>query len=115
MKNIHKQELLLWDKLRIGLQNIDGVRTYCAHDIENQNAVLSFNIVGWEAADVGTMLDVDYDIACRTGLQCAPLVHKQMGTEDIHGTVRFSLGPFNTEDHIDKAIEAVEEIAPIKR
>jgi len=76
---------------------------------------LSFNIQGWEAGDVGTMLDVDYNIACRTGLHCAPLVHEQLGTDKIHGTVRLSLGAFNTEEHIDKVIEAVKEIVAIKR
>jgi cysteine desulfurase/selenocysteine lyase len=76
MENIHQREISLWDRLRKGLQQIDGVITYCAYSIENHNAVLSFNIEGWEAADVGTMLDVDYNIACRTGLQCAPLVHE---------------------------------------
>jgi len=65
--------------------------------------------------DVGTMLDVDYDIACRTGLHCAPLAHRQMKTEEIHGTVRFGLGPFNTDEQIDVAINAVKEIAKIKK
>ena len=72
------------------------------------------NIKGFEAGDVGTMLDVDYDIATRTGLHCAPLVHEQMGTTEIHGTVRFGIGPFNTDEHIDKAISAVREIAALK-
>jgi cysteine desulfurase/selenocysteine lyase len=112
---IHNKEMLLWDKLRKGLQGIDGVITYFAESIENHIAVLSFNIAGWEAADIGTMLDVDYNIACRTGLQCAPLVHAQMGTDKIHGTIRFGLGPFNTEEHIDTAINAVKEISALKR
>lgn len=115
LENIHTRELDLWDRLRKGLQEIDSVITYCADGTNNQNAVLSFNLEGWEAADVGTMLDVDYNIACRTGLQCAPLVHEQLGTDKIHGTVRLSLGPFNTEEHIDTAIEAVKDIAAIKR
>jgi len=63
----------------------------------------------------GWLLDVDYSIATRTGLQCAPLVHVGIGTFDIHGTVRFGIGPFNTEQHIDKAIEAVAEIATLRR
>ncbi|OQX95886.1 cysteine desulfurase [candidate division KSB1 bacterium 4572_119] len=115
LKNLHDKEIELWDKLRKALQAIDGVKTYCAESAENHNAVLSFNIDGWEAGDVGTMLDVDYNIACRTGLQCAPLVHEQLGTMDIHGTVRLSLGAFNTEEHVDTAIDAVKEIAEIKR
>lgn len=115
IENIHQRELGLWDRLRKGLQQIDGVFMYCAENTVNQNAVLSFNIKGWEAADVGTMLDVDYNIACRTGLHCAPLVHQQLGTDKIHGTVRLSLGPFNTLAHIDTAIDAVKDIAAIKR
>jgi len=112
---IHEREMKLWDRLRLALQKIDGVITYCADSVENHNAVLSFNIQGWEAGDVGTILDVDHNIACRTGLQCAPKVHEQLGTDKIHGTVRFSLGPFNVEEHIDAAIEAVKEIASIKK
>jgi cysteine desulfurase family protein len=115
MENIHEREMKLWDKLRIGLENIEGVTTYCADSAENHNAVLSFNVEGWDAGNVGTMLDVDHNIACRTGLQCAPLVHEQIGTDKIHGTVRFSIGAFNTEEHIDKAIEAVEQIASLKK
>lgn len=115
IENLHKKEMALWDKLRKGLLDIPNVVLYCADGIDNQNPVLSFNIHGFEAGDVGTMLDVDYSIACRTGLQCAPLVHEGIGTTDIHGTVRLSIGPFNTEEHIDKAIEAVKDIASIRR
>ncbi len=114
IENIHQKEIMLWDKLRKGLQSIEGVTTYCANSIENQNPVLSFNIKGFDAGDVGTMLDVDYDIACRTGLQCAPRVHEQIGTIDIHGTVRLSVGAFTTDAEIDTAINAVKEIAAIR-
>lgn len=112
---IHSHEIRLWDKLRRGVQAIDGVTTYCADDTENQNPVLSLNIDGWIAGDAGTMLDVDHNIATRTGLQCAPLVHVHLGTDKLHGTVRFSVGPFNTESEIDTAIDAVREIASMKK
>ena len=114
IENIHAQEMRLWDKLRKGLREIEGVTVYCATSVENQNPVLSFNVKGFDAGDVGTMLDVDYDIACRTGLQCAPKVHIGIGTFDMHGTVRLSIGAFNTEADIDAAIQAVKEIAAIK-
>ena len=115
LENLHNKELKLWDKLRKGLQEIDKVTTYCAESTENHNAVLSFNVEGWDAGNVGTMLDVDHNIACRTGLQCAPLVHAQLGTDKIHGTVRLSIGAFNTEEHIDAAIEAVKSISSFER
>jgi cysteine desulfurase family protein len=113
-EKLHQQEMVLWNKLRMALQETEGVITYCATDSLNQNPVLSFNIRGFEAADVGTMLDVDYDIACRTGLQCAPKVHENLGTTEIHGTVRLSIGPFNTEEEIDRTIAAIKDIAAIK-
>ncbi|MBI5402245.1 MAG: aminotransferase class V-fold PLP-dependent enzyme [Ignavibacteriae bacterium] len=115
IKTLHDKEMILWDKLRKGIQRIENVITYCAESIENHNPVLSFNIKGFDSGDVGTMLDVDYNIACRTGLQCAPLVHVGLGTDKIHGTVRLSVGPFNTEEHIDTAIQAVKEIAELRK
>lgn len=113
--NIHKREMDLWDKLVNAVKQIDGVTTYCANGRENQNPVLSFNIEGFEAGDVGTMLDVDYNIAVRTGLQCAPLVHQQIGTLDMHGTVRMSIGAFTTEEEIDIAINAIREISSLRK
>jgi cysteine desulfurase family protein len=112
--DLHNKEMMLWDKLRMNLQEMPNVITYCAQSKENHNPVLSFNIKGFDSADVGMMLDVDYNIACRTGLQCAPLVHEGIGTDKIHGTVRLSIGPFNTEGHIEAAIQAVKEIASIR-
>jgi cysteine desulfurase family protein len=114
MENLHKKEMKLWSKLKNGLKEFDSVTLYCADSEENHNAVLSFNIEGWDAGNIGTMLDVDYNIACRTGLQCAPLVHTQLGTDKLHGTVRLSIGAFNTDEHIETAIDAVKNIVTLK-
>jgi cysteine desulfurase family protein len=114
IEQIHVREMDLWDRLRRGLRAINGVVTYCAERRENHTPVLSFNISGLEAAEVGAILAADFGITCRTGLQCAPLVHEGLGTDKLFGgTVRFSLGPFNTEEHIDRAITAVGEIAAL--
>ncbi len=115
MANLHKEEYRLYDKLRNAVKNIENVTVYCGNNTKNQNPVLSINVNGFESGDVGTMLDVDYNIATRTGLHCAPLVHTGLGTDKIHGSVRLSIGPLNTEAHIDKAIEAIEDIASIPR
>jgi len=108
---IHAGEMKLARKLLDGFRQIDGVVTHCCDSLENHLATISMNVEGFEAADVGIMLDVDYNIATRTGLHCAPLVHTQIGTLPIHGSVRFAIGPFNTEEHIDQAIEAVTQIS----
>lgn len=115
LENIHHYEMQLTKMLVEGLKNIEGVTLYCQDDLTNHISVVAFNIDGLEAQDVGIMLDVDYNIACRTGLHCAPLVHEQLGTDKIKGAVRFGIGPFNTEEHIKTAIQAVQEIAEFRK
>ncbi len=113
LEAVHHEEMRLAGILLEGLKAIPRVTTYCLDSLEDHIAVLSFNVEGMDAADVGTMLDVDFGIACRTGLHCAPLVHERLGTDKVHGAVRFGIGPFNTEDHVRTAVVAVGKIAAL--
>jgi cysteine desulfurase family protein len=115
IRNINELEMKLTKMLRDGLQDVEGVTLYCQDDLTDHIGIFLFNVDGFEALNVGTLLDVDYNIASRTGLHCAPLIHEHLGTTEIHGAVRFGIGPFNTEEHINIAIEAVKEIAAMKR
>ena len=115
MDQIHHHEMKLTRMLRDGLREIDGILLYGQDELADHIAVLSFNIDGMEALNTGTLLDGEYNIACRTGLHCAPLVHEQLGTDKIGGTVRIGIGPFNTEEHIQTAIQAVAEIADFQK
>ncbi len=108
---IHRHEMGLMRRLVEGLRAIPGVTLYCQDGLDDHIAVLAFNVDGFDAGNTGTILDVDHDIACRTGLHCAPRVHEQLGTDKIHGAVRFGIGPFNTDEHIEAAIAAVGNIA----
>ena len=114
---IPRHEMELWRQLRDGLRGIEGVTLYCADEVPGREriSVLSFNVAGLEAGDVGTMLDVDHGIACRTGLHCAPMVHEHLGTDKMHGSVRFGVGPFNTAEQVATAVAAVGEIAELGR
>ena len=114
LETIHRREMELWTRLRDGLREIDGVTLYCQDSAEDRISVLLFNIDGVDAANTGTMLDVDHNIASRTGLHCAPMVHEHLGTDKIHGAVRFGIGPYNTSGEIDQAIQAVREIAELR-
>ncbi len=107
---IYRHEMELFAHLQEGLAGIGGVTLHGNTSLQDRLPVLSFTIAGRDPADVGTLLDVEYNIAARTGLQCAPLIHKEMGTEE-HGTVRLSVGPLNADSDIEAAIRAVSEIA----
>jgi len=82
MQELHQLEMELYIRLKAALMELEFVTVYCAQNLTDQNAVLSFNIKGFEAMEVGTFLDMDYNIAVRTGLQCSPMVHRQLNTFD---------------------------------
>jgi cysteine desulfurase family protein len=58
----------------------------------------------------GDMLDSNYDILVRVGLHCAPLAHKTLGTFP-DGTVRLSMGYFNTIQEMESTARALRKIA----
>jgi len=105
-----QKESALADRLRDGLFDIDGVDLYAADRMENHIPVIACNIRGHIAADVGAILDGDFNIAVRTGLHCAPLVHERLGTAP-NGAIRFSPGVFTRQADIDAAIHAMSIIA----
>ncbi len=111
IEKVYAHEMKLALKLVDGLRPIESVKLYCCDSLDNHLSTILMNIEGMDPGDVGVMLDVDYNIATRTGLHCAPLVHKQLGTVEGHGGVRFSIGAFNTEDDVEAAIAAIADIA----
>ncbi|AVX32296.1 aminotransferase class V-fold PLP-dependent enzyme [Carboxydocella sp. ULO1] len=107
VEQIHAREQALTEKLLAGLRALPEVIVY--GPAEERLPVVSINIKGAETSEVGFILDKVFNIACRTGLHCAPEAHKTLGTFPI-GTVRFSPGWFNTDEDIDKTIEAIKTI-----
>lgn len=74
----------------------------------NFTPVTSFNIPGIESADVDSKLG-EAGICVRSGLHCAPLAHRKLGTEE-KGTVRVSIGAFNTKKDVDYLIDRLIKI-----
>ncbi len=109
MDKIHAKEMALTVKLMEGLKDISGVRIIGPMDPDHRTAVVSFDCLEEDNALVSHTLASTYDIRNRCGLHCAPNTHKFYGTYP-QGSVRLSVGYFNTEDHIEKAIEAVKTI-----
>ncbi|MDR3566421.1 MAG: aminotransferase class V-fold PLP-dependent enzyme [Syntrophobacteraceae bacterium] len=107
---LHDREMALARALRDGLASLKGVKMYCAENLENHTGVITCNVDGLAPGDFAAILDGDFDIATRSGLHCAPLVHEDIGTSP-RGAVRFSFGPFNKADDVSAVLFAVGEIA----
>ena len=86
------------------------VRMYLPGNMNQHTSVLSFNIRDYEPNEVGFILSQDYDIAVRTGYHCAPFIHKFLDTERLMGTVRVSVGYFNTEEDVDTLACAIADL-----
>ncbi|MBL8150498.1 MAG: aminotransferase class V-fold PLP-dependent enzyme [Blastocatellia bacterium] len=110
IKNIRQHEQVLTAKLLEKLSKNRRVKLYGTSDLDWRLGVVSFLIQGYQSDEVASILDESFDIAVRSGLHCAPLVHKALGT-DKEGLVRVSLGPFTTAEDIDILVEAVKEIS----
>lgn len=70
--------------------------------------VVSSVFDGYSSDNIGQVLS-DYNIATRTGLHCSPEAHKFLGTFPA-GTVRFSVGYFNSDDDFEKLREVLNYI-----
>lgn len=72
--------------------------------------IISFTIEDISPQTIETALGAK-GIAVRAGLHCAPWTHQWLGTLREGGTVRVSLGYFNTTTDIDAFLAVVQDIA----
>lgn len=107
---IRQREQFLMKKFYNGVKGIPDIRIYGDFHREDRAAIVSLNIGDYDAASVSDELMERFEIATRPGAHCAPLIHESFGTVD-QGMVRFSFSHFNTEEEIEKGIEAIRILA----
>lgn len=106
---IHTKEMYLSRILLDNLNNMDYVTLYGPDTTANRVSTFSINLNNMNSNEFSYYLDSKYNIITRTGLHCAPLAHKTIGTENM-GTVRISIGYFNTVEDIKSLTDAIYNI-----
>ena len=101
----HEIELVDYALRRIG--DVPGVTIFGPPDPHDRGGVISFELEGVHAHDVGQVLD-SRGVAVRTGHHCAQPV---MAKLDVPATARASFYLYNTPAEVDVLIAAVEETA----
>ena len=100
-----EEELMIYLIKR--LKNISKVKLCLPENIVTKG-IISFNVEGYMADEVGMILSEDYGICVRTGYHCAPIIHDFLGDKEFGGTVRVSIGIFNTKEELDVLLNAIE-------
>lgn len=134
VENIRNHEMMLMESFVDGLIDVPGITLYGPLKPERQMPILSITFdralpdelrvsaggCGGRAIpatfesvhpqEAGALLHGRHEISVRVGLHCAPMAHQALGTFP-DGTVRFSLGYFNTLEEVETAVEAIKDIA----
>lgn len=92
------------------LKNLEKIIVYKPSDDKNLFGIVSINVEGYYADDVASILDDEFDISVRSGYHCSPFVHDFIDSSSYKGTVRISLGAFNTKNDIDALVNALKTL-----
>ncbi len=101
-------------RLHAGIVQNVRIKIYSPENTTENSGIVAFNVIGVDSSEICESLNNKFGIACRAGLHCAPLAHNHFKTRNS-GIVRLSVGYFNSENDIDKAIIAVNKIAYDKK
>jgi cysteine desulfurase/selenocysteine lyase len=105
LEEVHEHDLRISKKIREGLEEIEGIEV-----LSPEGAILaSFYSEKVHSHDLAEVLN-QKDVAVRAGNHCAQPQHEEM---DLPGTVRASPYLYNTEEDVEKLLEAVEEAQSI--
>jgi len=107
--DIQAHERALIKRMLNGFKTIPDIEVYGSQNPEDRLGLVCFNIGGLDPYKAAAKLDEDYGIMLRAGLHCAPRAHLISGTEGT-GSIRASVGYFNTVAHIDHLLCAIADI-----
>jgi len=134
VETIMKHEQILAAALLNGLRSLPGITLYGPLDVKKQTATISLTFdsllpdgeeqtlggcgainLAWleggpTPSEAGARLSQDFDILVRVGIHCAPLAHRALRTYP-DGTIRLSMGFFNTLEEVETAVKAIKKIA----
>ena len=110
VERLYEQESRKREQLIELLTKYNFIRIVGNEKTKKYVGIVSCLIEGISSDSAGTIFN-EQGIAVRTGLQCAPLAHKFLGTYPA-GTIRFSVNSFTSEEdfnELKRAMDYIEE------
>ncbi len=88
---------------------LPNVEFYGAGDFRRQGLTFSVNHRSRDCSAIGARLNDEFGIETRTGLHCAPLAHRTIGTFPA-GTVRIAPSVYHTSADFEFLLEAITKV-----
>lgn len=107
LKKIHKHEQKLARRMMEGLKEIEGVELISPED--EDVSVVSFTMQNAHPHDIAEILSQN-NVAIRAGHHCAQPQMEELG---VSGTARASPYLYNTEEDVEKFLNAVREVKEV--
>ena len=82
----HEEELCRYMLER--LNEVPNIKIYGTKDANKRASVIAVNIGNMDSGEITFLLDNEYDIATRSGIHCAPLAHKTLGTFEQGASIK---------------------------
>ena len=109
IEKIREHEHKLGKLFLEGLKKIPDIKIIGPADLKEQVPTFSITAGDRDLGQLSFELDEKYNVMTRSGLHCAPFAHKTLGTFPA-GSLRFSIGYFNTIEEIEFALNALKNI-----
>lgn len=109
LNTIYEHNAYLRSYLINEISNMNNFTIHGDLNPSNGSSCVSITNSKLDVSELSFILDSDYGISNRSGLHCAPLAHKTIGTYP-NGTVRLSLGYFNTLEEIKYTVDSLNKI-----
>ena len=108
IENIYNHDLSLAQYMYDYLSSIPEAELYTPRPDKSFMPIISFNYKDYSSEKTAALLS-EYDICTRAGYHCSPLAHKHFNTLE-RGTVRLSMGYFNTVSDCYKFFNIVKKL-----
>ena len=108
IKNLYKKELYNRNKLKNILKKYNFIKIIGENDSASYVGIISFVVENISSESLAPVFS-NKNIIVRTGLHCAPLAHKFLGTFPT-GTIRLSTSYFNKDEDFENLIILLDYI-----
>jgi cysteine desulfurase/selenocysteine lyase len=105
MESVQRHEQSLAGYALDRMAEFDDIEIYGPTDARDRGGLVSFNLDGVHAHDLASIMN-DHAVAIRAGDHCTQPLHDKLG---VAASARASFYVYNTEDEIDKLIEAIDD------